>query len=56
MDERAEAKVEQFSERAASTVAPTVASIAPPKVTGVNTRTVWKFKVKDPRKVNARIS
>ncbi len=51
VDERAEAKADQFTERAASTVAPTVAAAAPPKVAGVNTRSVWKFKVVDPTKV-----
>jgi hypothetical protein len=54
VEEVGAAKSEAFAERAATVVAEPVAAAAPPpKVTGVNTRTIWKFEIVDPSKVNA---
>jgi len=53
VEEKAAEKVEAFEERAATVVAAPVAAAPPPKVAGVNTRTVWKFEITDPSKVNA---
>jgi hypothetical protein len=49
-EEKAAEKVETFESRAATVVAPVI-SREPPKVSGVQTREVWKFEVEDATQV-----
>lgn len=46
VEQRAEARVEVLQERASSVVAP-VLPAAPPKVSGLSSRQVWKYRVKN---------
>lgn len=52
VEEKAEAKAEQFETRAAAVVAPIIQSEAP-KVTGTSLRENWTFRITDPTKINA---